>query len=448
MTSLMPHELEEDRAPRGRAHVERDAPLVAVGDAKGRRAGRAPRRRRGHGQLHHDDVGAELRQDGRGHRAREPLREVEDADSGERARMPTARRRRRRDRASTRGRAAMAAERRRAPRPCARRAGAPPPGSGPAVRDSFGTGAGAMKSRPDSDESDSRSPRARTCSSATMSSTERIAVPVTPHGEEARLDLGEIVPGDPGGHERVGVGAVLEPRGGRGEARILRRIGRLDGLAQAHERLVAGAGHRDPSAVAGRIDIGGDHGRRLGAHARGHGAGPVVLDDDLLLHAQADLVEPEVDDLPAAAAARVEDRHQEASWRRGCPSSSPGAAAATGIGGRSGKPVVNCTPEKACAMRSSPRSPASGPVCPNGEMRRMARRGLRRAARPGDRPAASSRPGPRSSTSASADARSGASQPPGSEVGELGPHRVLAAVLGLKVERGLPGMPGPSVPQR
>ena len=38
----------------------------------------------------------------------------------------------------------------------------------------------------------------------------------------------------------------------------------------------------------------------------------MMLDDDLLLHAQADLVEPEVDDLPAAAAARVEDRHQEA----------------------------------------------------------------------------------------------------------------------------------------
>ena len=38
----------------------------------------------------------------------------------------------------------------------------------------------------------------------------------------------------------------------------------------------------------------------------------MMLDDDFLLHAQADLVEPEIDDLPAAAAARVEDRHQEA----------------------------------------------------------------------------------------------------------------------------------------
>ena len=56
---------------------------------------------------------------------------------------------------------------------------------------------------------------------------------------------------------------------------------------------------------------------------------------------------------------------------------------ATGIGGRSGKPVVNCTPEKACAMRSSPRSPASGPVWPNGEMRRTARRGLRALERGG-----------------------------------------------------------------
>ena len=37
-----------------------------------------------------------------------------------------------------------------------------------------------------------------------------------------------------------------------------------------------------------------------------------MLDDNFLLDAQADLVEPEVDDLPATAAARVEDRHQEA----------------------------------------------------------------------------------------------------------------------------------------
>ena len=78
-------------------------------------------------------------------------------------------------------------------------------------------------------------------------------------GEEARLDLGEIVPGDPGGHERVGVGAVLEPRGGRGEPRILVRLGHLDRLAEAHERLIAGAGHRDPSSVAGPVDIGGHH---------------------------------------------------------------------------------------------------------------------------------------------------------------------------------------------
>ena len=67
-------------------------------------------------------------------------------------------------------------------------------------------------------------------------------------------------------------------------------------------------------------------------------------------------------------------------------SSSRPAAPSTGIGGRSGNPVVNCTPENACAMRSSPRSPASGPVCPNGEMRRMARRGLRALQRLGRQP--------------------------------------------------------------
>ena len=52
------------------------------------------------------------------------------------------------------------------------------------VRDSFGTGAGAMKSAPVSDESDRRSPRARTCSSAMISSTERIAVPATPQAKK------------------------------------------------------------------------------------------------------------------------------------------------------------------------------------------------------------------------------------------------------------------------
>src|SRR5262245_4395518 len=76
----------------------------------------------------------------------------------------------------------------------------------------------------------------------------------------------------------------------------------------------------------------------------------------------------------------------------------------TGSGGRSGNPVTNCMPEKAWAMRSSPRSPASGPVCPNGEMRSVTRRGLRCSSASGESPAASRRPGPRSSISASAEA--------------------------------------------
>jgi hypothetical protein len=43
-------------------------------------------------------------------------------------------------------------------------------------------------------------------------------------------------------------------------------------------------------------------------------------------------------------------------------------------------------------MRSSPRSSASGPVCPNGEMRRRTTRGFRFSSVAGDNPAASSAP--------------------------------------------------------
>ena len=67
-------------------------------------------------------------------------------------------------------------------------------------------------------------------------------------------------------------------------------------------------------------------------------------------------------------------------------------------------------PQNAWAIRSSPRSLASGPVWPKGEMRRTARRWFVRRIASGARPAASSPPGPWSSTTASAEASSFTSQ--------------------------------------
>ena len=87
----------------------------------------------------------------------------------------------------------------------------------------------------------------------------------------------------------------------------------------------------------------------------------------------------------------------------------------TGMGGRSGKPVTCCTPANAWAIRSSARSRASGPVCPNGEIRSVHSRGFAASSVPGPSPSASSPVGPRSSTTASARARSAESHgiPPG-----------------------------------
>ena len=161
--------------------------------------------------------------------------------------------------ASTRGRAAMAPSPARTASVCSPSRGAAS-GFRAGVRDSFGTGAGAMNSMPVSDESDRRSPRARTCSSAMISSTERIAVPVTPQAKKRASTSARSCRAIQVATSALDVGAVLEPRGGRGEPRILGRIGRLDRLAESHERLVAGAGYRDPSAVAGRVDIGGHDG--------------------------------------------------------------------------------------------------------------------------------------------------------------------------------------------
>ena len=120
----------------------------------------------------------------------------------------------------------------------------------------------------------------------------------------------------------------------------------------------------------------------------------------------------------------------------------------TGIGARSGKPVVNCTPEKAWAMRSSPRSPASGPVWPNGEMRRTARRGFRASSAAGDRPAASRRPGPQVLDQRVGGGQQRAEPRLGRQVGRLGLHRELAAVLGLEVERVLSRQAGAAPPHR
>src|SRR4030095_630453 len=58
-------------------------------------------------------------------------------------------------------------------------------------------------------------------------------------GGEARLDVGEIVPRDPGRDELVGRGAVLQARGAGGKPRVLRRIEGLDRLAETRGALSA-----------------------------------------------------------------------------------------------------------------------------------------------------------------------------------------------------------------
>ena len=73
---------------------------------------------------------------------------------------------------------------------------------------------------------------------------------------------------------------------------------------------------------------------------------------------------------------KIAIRSPLAPWIAG-PAPRP-AAPSTGIGGRSGKPVVNCTPEKACAMRSSPRSAGERAGLPE---RRDAQDGEARVAR-------------------------------------------------------------------
>src|SRR5882724_1302274 len=115
----------------------------------------------------------------------------------------------------------------------------------------------------------------------------------------------------------------------------------------------------------------------------------------------------------------------------------------TGSGARSGNPVTNCTPEKAWAMRSSPRSPASGPVCPNGEMRSVTSRGLRRSSASGDSPAASRRPGPRSSISASAVASSRASHGSVESSPSSACTECLPRFSDWKASASSPGRPGP-----
>ena len=130
-------------------------------------------------------------------------------------------------------------------------------------------------------------------------------------GGEARLHVGEVVRSDPRGDQLVRCGAILQPRRGGGEPRILRRVGRLDRLAEADERLVPGAGDGDPSAVACSVDVGRHDGRRLRAKASRDGAGSVMADDDFFLHAERGLIEADVHDLTVAAPPSVEDGHQE-----------------------------------------------------------------------------------------------------------------------------------------
>src|SRR5712691_4475274 len=115
----------------------------------------------------------------------------------------------------------------------------------------------------------------------------------------------------------------------------------------------------------------------------------------------------------------------------------------TGSGARSGNPVTNCMPEKAWAMRSSPRSPASGPVWPNGEMRSVTSRGLRRSSSSGESPASSRRLGPRSSISASAVASSRASHGSVESSRSSACTECLPRFSDWKASESSPSRPGP-----
>jgi len=187
------------RTRRGHGASGRRADAALVRFVTGKPVPRLPgpsiaRRRRG--QLDHDDLGAKSPSNAR-RRAREPLRQVE-----ARARRPARPSRARsllQIRSRSRGLALDAArtlggvlaEARRAHR--VPRARSREPRRGPA---------GARKSRPDVDVRRRAEPARLHVCIATISSTERTAVP-PPRLHEARLHVGQVVPGDPRAHQLV-----------------------------------------------------------------------------------------------------------------------------------------------------------------------------------------------------------------------------------------------------
>ena len=169
-----------------------------------------------------------------------------------------------------------------------------------------------------------------------------------------------------------------------------------------------------------------------------------MLDDDLLLHAQADLVEPEVDDLSAAAAARVEDRHQQAI---GAVDARPAVEERQGDGDRRavGKPRRELHAGEGLRDAIVAALPGEGAGLPERRDAQDGQAGIARVQRLGRQAGGFEPPGPQV-LDERVGRREERRQPTvGREVGELGPHRVLAAVLGLEVEdEDSPGMPGPS----
>ncbi len=263
---------------------------------------------------------------------------------------------------------------------------------------------------------------------------------------EAGLDLQEIVAADPVTHQRVGGGAVGQTRGARGEARILRRVGRLDRLAQTRERLIARARDRDPAAVARAIDVGRHHHRRLGAEAPGHLARARMAHHDLLLQPQACLVEPDVGHLPVPAAPGVEDGHQQ---RAGALDRGP--ALGQRHRDRRGRAVREAGDElhareglrdAVVAARARQRPGlAEGRDAQHRQTQVAPRERLRREARRLQAPGPEildQRVGPRQQR-APLRAR---------QLRQVCPHRELAAILRLEVERVLARQSGSALPHR
>ena len=215
---------------------------------------RRSRRRVIRRQLDHDDLGAKIRQEGGGRRTGEPLRQIKDAQTVERPvheGSPASRGPSRRGCVVIVSRLARTAL-------CARQASGHPAAGVPACAKISAQALGRETSCPVCDCSVRKAWRACTCSSAMISSTERIAVPATPTAKKRASTSARSCGAIQALTTSSIACAMLRARGHGGETRVVRRLGRLNRLAEPNKRLVASAGQGDPSAVSGRVNVGRD----------------------------------------------------------------------------------------------------------------------------------------------------------------------------------------------